>query len=114
MHASRRPGLSSLLAAAAPGCRLALADSLVDATLQLAGGTVGLLVLDLQLEPGQPLALIHLLARLAPACRIVVFSDTGSRLPIQPYRVHGWPAAPGVLNAALAGCRAAPAEALSA
>lgn len=114
VHESRRTPLCELLASVAPDGRCLVATSLVDATLQLVRGPVDLLVLDLQLEPGQPLALIHLLARFAPASRILAFGETDSALPVLPYRMHGWPAAPGALSAAIAAiaaCRAADAEA---
>lgn len=111
VHPSRRDSLCGLLATLAPACRCTVASSLVDATVQLAQGPVDLLVLDLQLEPNQPLALIHLLARFAPAARILAFGDAPSGLPIQPYSVHGWPDAPRVLASAIAAGPTHPAQA---
>lgn len=111
VHESRRSSLRGLLATINPGGRLAVVASGVEATLQLARSPVDLLVLDLQLETGQPLALIHLLARFAPAARILAFGDTVTGLPIQPYSVHGWAAAHSVLSSAIAASRAKQAEA---
>lgn len=114
VHESRRDSLCGLLAALAPACRQSVASSLVDAMLQLAQAPVDLLVLDLQLEPSQPLALIHLLARFAPAARILAFDDRPGGLPIQPYRVHAWPDAPSVLRNAIAAGPSHPALASAA
>lgn len=111
VHASRRDSLCRLLVAIAPACRFTVATSMIDATVQLARSPLDLLVLDLQLEPGQPLALVHLLARFAPAARVLAFADSVSSLPIQPYSVHGWPAAPDVLSSAIAASSSAAAQA---
>lgn len=71
-------------------CAIRIASNVAAGTLALSAGPVDLLILDRQFEPEQPLALIHLVARLAPKTVVLAFDEQPARLPIRPYTVSAW------------------------
>ena len=101
---ARRQWLRALVAGIDPQCRIEIASNAIDASLHLTWAHARLLVLDMALEPGESLAMIHLLARMAPSTSIVAFDESARRLPIHPYDVWSWHHADTVLRRAIGGC----------
>lgn len=102
---ARRHWLRVLVAGIDPRCRIEIASNAIDASLHLTREHAQLLVLDMALEPGQSLAMIHLLARMAPSTSIVAFDESAACLPIHPYDVWSWRHADSVLRRAIGASR---------
>lgn len=98
---ARRRRLSALLGRIDPRCRVETAASPVEASAHLTRAHAHLLVLDLALAQGQPIALIHHLARFAPLTTIVALDEAPAALPIRPYDVWAWDAAEQALREAI-------------
>jgi hypothetical protein len=98
---ARRRRLRALVRRIDLACRVENASSPVDASSHLAREHADLLVLDLAVAQGQPLALIHHLARFAPSTLIVAFDESATRLPIRPYDVWSWDDADKALRQAI-------------
>jgi hypothetical protein len=90
VHASRAVALCDALHRVWPDCRIEMASSVGNASLRLVLGTVRLLVLDLQFEPGQPPALVHVLARCAPATTVLAFDELAAAVPGPAQSVWAW------------------------
>ncbi|NRF71084.1 hypothetical protein HLB44_29190 [Aquincola sp. S2] len=106
-HVAQRQRLRGLLGSIAPRCRVASAASAGEASAHLARERAELLVLELAVAQGRPLALIHHLARVAPATVVVAFDEAATCLPIRPYDVHCWTDAQAALRRAIDALRAA-------
>jgi DNA-binding NarL/FixJ family response regulator len=102
-RASRRDSLRALIASIEPRCLVEMAPSATDIALLPLGSPVNVLVLDLEFETRESLALIPLLAKRRPATAIVALYNAAHQAHIAGCQIWPWQQAEKALRRTLHG-----------
>jgi hypothetical protein len=102
-RSSRRDSLRTLIASIEPRCLVEVAPSTTDIALLPLGSPVNLLVLDLEFETRESLALIPLLAKRRPATAIIALYNVAHQAPVAGCQIWPWHQAEKALRRTLHG-----------